>query len=140
MAAEKAASQLPAVLSHTIEKFVAGLKAPRFKSPLQPSAVSLLYQTFYEEFNVKADEYLTQSTLSYGELANGSSQANGSSNPTSNASNSFPNNFSSNGLTTPEISLNALHFRKREIKMETYEEIAEKKRTRHATDPLEGVQ
>lgn len=129
--AAKAASNLPQTLSHSIEKFVSGLKAPRFKSPLEPSAVSLLYQTFYEEFNANADEYLTQSTLSYGavtDLANGIS-ANSSGDTA--GTNSGATDTNSNATEPPlPTSLNALHFRKREIKMETYEEIAEKRRER----------
>lgn len=144
MAAEKAASGLPAVLSQNIDKFVSSLKTPHYRSPLQPSTVSLLYQTFYDEFNSKADEYLTQSTLNHGFLASpesGSQNSNNNtatSNTTNNGSTSNSSNTQSgsNGSQPSDSSIqsftNGFNFRgaKREIRMETYEEIAEKRRER----------
>lgn len=141
IAAAKAASNLPPVLSHSIDRFVARLKAPRFRSPLMPSAVSLLYQSFYDEFSTKADEYLTQSTLSFGSVtaAAGPATDNTTSNTTTGSGVSTSGSANNNNtpgagnslIDTPmPTSLPALHFRKREIKMETYEEIAEKRRER----------
>lgn len=79
-------THLPQVLAHTVEEFIQSLKEPRFAAPLEPSAVSMLYQEFYSFFTSKADNYL---------------QTGGH-----------------------------LPHKKREIQMETYEEIAEKRRER----------
>lgn len=143
-AAEKAASVLPQALSQDIYKFVSSLKTPHYKKPLQPSAVSLLYQTFYDEFNNKADEYLVQSTLNHGSVVPPESGSQNNSSTTStnvpttstNTGNANSPQLGTSGTQTLDASIpsftNGFNFRsaKREIRMETYEEIAEKRRER----------
>lgn len=79
-------NSLPPPLATAVEQFVQSLKEPKFAAPLDPSAVSALYQEFYSYFAAKADHYLQ-----------------------------------TGGHLPPK---------KREIQMETYEEIAEKRKER----------
>lgn len=78
--------KLPSSLATAVDQFVQSLKEPKFESPLEPSAVSALYQEFYIYFTAKADHFLQT------------------------------------GAHLP--------LKKREIQMETYEEIAEKRKER----------
>lgn len=123
-------TNLPPILSHAIDKFVSNLKAPRYKAPLEPNTVSLLYQTFYKDFNAKADEYLTQSTINMGAVAAaaGAVSNNGSSSPSKDSTNGSLSQQANSSAALDNSS--SYLFRRREIKMETYEEIAEKRRER----------